>query len=151
MSDGFPSAPGSIEESYVLDSLIMADILGGVHFLNAFDSASQAFWVSQTLNREDATRGATFIEVLVRYSSEEDSVVTIGLSGDGGVTWVEDDVALTATTEKRVAWALASFGSGVSGPDVRVRVKIVADERFIIYGLIPRAVERGKVHYGRAG
>lgn len=144
------SKPGSIEETYVLDSLLVADILGDVHFVNAYDAAFQGLWVSQTLNRDDTTAHATITEVLVRYSADDNSAVTIGLSGDGGVTWVESTVQLPATTEKRVSWALASFGSGVSGPDIRVRVKIVENERFIIYGLIPRAVERGKVHYGSA-
>lgn len=145
------SKPGSIEEAYVLDSLLVADILGDVHFVNAFDSASQGLWVSQTLNREDATALVSIIEVLVRYAAVDASAVTVGLSGDGGVTWEERTVSLPATTEKRVGWALASFGSGVTGPDMRLRLKLVENEDFVILGLIPRAVERGKVHYGRAG
>jgi len=99
-----------------------------------------SFWESASLNREGFGNEYTLRSVMVFYSSEGDTSLTVQASGDGGVTWEESATLSIESTGKEIR--RTAVGMNVSGGDLRIRIFFPSDYIVNVYKIRLGVVRR---------
>lgn len=112
------------------------------------DGTFIADWISQSLNREDAAHEYTIRLLKLWYTAQDDTTISVSVSGDGGETWNETRVVeILATTGSRTRAVNIPFGT--TGFDLRFRIRFDTDVLVNVWKYRPRLIKRGPVEYAR--
>jgi hypothetical protein len=106
--------------------------------------AFDGHWTTATLNRgEKAYEEFTLIAFRLYYSAEDDTTVTLNVSGDGGNTWSETKQLSISGTQNEIRRAAKGFNT--TGYDLRVQIVFDTEVLVKIFGFRPTLVPAGAI------
>lgn len=142
-----PYIPGNESETPSQRSIVFADALDNQVYeikehLRFNDNAS-CFWESASLNQHPDGSELTLRTLMFKYAAESDTMLNVGVSGNGGEFWFDKVLNLTGTAG-RIRRIRTHFN--ITGEDIRIRFTFTEPEVVKIFSFFPSLIRRGRVN-----